>query len=59
MLVATVCAQVVTARVRCTADGTHEAAGEVHVVVVADVSHHFATELAAVQVREAGEPVKR
>lgn len=52
-------AQVVGARVGGAAQRALEAAGEVHVVVVADVRHHLAAELAAVQVQRARHALER
>lgn len=52
-------AQVVRARVRGAAQRTLEAAREVHVVVVADVRHHLAAQLAAVQVQRARHALER
>lgn len=52
-------AQVVGARVGGAAQRALEAAREVHVVVVADVRHHLAAQLAAVQVERAGHALER
>lgn len=52
-------AQVVRARVRGAAQRALEAAREVHVVVVADVRHHLAAQLAAVQVQRARHALER
>lgn len=52
-------AQVVGARVGGAAQRALEAAREVHVVVVADVRHHLAAQLAAVQVERARHALER
>lgn len=52
-------AQVVGARVGGAAQRALEAAREVHVVVVADVRHHLAAQLAAVQVQRARHALER
>lgn len=52
-------AQVVGSRVGGAAQRALEPAGEVHVVVVADVRHHLPAQLAAVQVERARDPLER
>lgn len=59
MLELAVGAQVIAARVRRPAQRALEAARKVDVVVVPDVGHHLAAQLAAVQVTAAREALER
>lgn len=52
-------AQVVAARVRCATERALESAREMDVIVVPDVRHYFAAQLASVQVAAAWQLVER